>query len=649
MSERKGQISVDTADVFPIIKKWLYSEHDIFIRELVANSTDAITKRATLARTMNQEIPVGKINVLVNKSAKTIKIIDNGLGMTEEEVEKYIAKLAFSGAEEFVKKMEEQKAESNADIIGKFGLGFYSAFMVANKVEIDSLSMNEGAKPVHWTCEGETEYVFSDSEKKEVGTTITLHINSESEEFLSEFQLSQTLRKFCDFMPYTISVLDDEKKPEKPRKDDGSIDEEAVEVAPTPTVVNETNPIWKRDPSELKDEDYIRFFQQLYPAEGDPLFWIHLNVDHPFTLEGVLFFPKINPNRPFSEHNIKLYCRQVFVSDNVKNVIPDFLGLLKGVIDSTDIPLNVSRSSLQGDPNVKKISNYIVKKVADALKKLFKTDREKYETIWQDISTIVKYGCITDEKFDSVMRSFVLFKNSENKLVTLDEYRESIPKEYEEKMKDLFLYFDKDKSDWSLRSQLLTQGIHALETDDHIDPHFMQNVEMKKHNDQVVRFSSVDAEFGKLMTTENITEEDIKVKDLFLKFLGTENNESKEQNVPAVTKAGHEVEIEKIPNSTPAYFKVDEQTKRFNKMAQQFGNGHQGFPIKKTLVLNPANELIKNALKIHTSGKNEELVGKICHHVEDLATISSEGLKNEEKDGFVKRSQELISELTSLL
>lgn len=644
MSERKGTITVETGDIFPIIKKWLYSEHDIFLRELVSNSTDAITKRATLARTRNTELPEGRIDVSVNKSNKTITIEDNGLGMSEAEVEKYIAQLAFSGAEEFIKKMEEAGGpEKNSDIIGKFGLGFYSAFMVAEKVVVDSLSMEEGATPTRWTCEGDTEYTFSESDKKEVGTRITLHVNADGEEFLDEFKVSSTLRNFCDFMPYPIGILDEEKEPTKPLKEDGTVDEDAPAVAATPSIINNTEPLWRKDPKELKDEDYKAFYRSMFPMDPEPLFWIHLKVDHPFTLEGILYFPKLNKNQPFKENNIRLYSKQVFVSDNVKNVIPDFLSLLKGAIDSTDIPLNVSRSALQGDPNIRRISNYVVKKVGEALKVLYKKDREKYESIWEDIGIFIKYGCVSDTKFDEVMRDKVIFKNSDDKYVTLAEYKESIPAEKKEKLGDKVLYFEAGKSDYSLRTNLKEAGIHAIETDDHIDPHFMQHVETHKVGDNAYQFGSLDTEVHNVLDVENTTEEDIKIKELFAKILSPEKKEGDEP-----TLDGTEIEIQKIKNSTsPAYFKTDEQMKRFAKMAQSMGQNAM-FPTKKTLVINPSNPLIQNALKIHEKGNHEELVDKICHHVEDLATISSEGLRNEDKDLFVKRSQELIQELTNM-
>lgn len=637
-TERKGTISVQTSDIFPIIKKWLYSEHDIFLRELVSNSTDAITKRATLGRTENVEIPEGHIKVTVNKEANTVVIEDNGLGMTEEEIEKYIAQLAFSGAEEFVKKMKD--AGENADIIGKFGLGFYSAFMVADKVEVESLSWKEGSKATKWTCEGDVDYVFSESTKESIGTTITLHINDESKEFLGVFKVLDILRKYCDFMPYQIEVVDAEIKKDKDGNEEG----------PKSYPVNETEPLWKKDPSELKDEDYLAFYKKLYPMDQEPLFWLHLKVDHPFLLEGILYFPKINPKMPFNEKNIRLYSKQVFVSDNVKNIIPEFLSLLKGTIDSTDIPLNVSRSSLQGDPNIKKISNYVVKKVAESLKKLFNNDREKFESIWADSGLFVKYGCVSDTKFDELMRERIIFKNSDGKYVTLPEYFDSIPEEYKEKLGEKALYFEKDKADHAIINQLKDAGIMALEMDDHIDPHFMQHAEMhamgKGDEAKKVQFASVDSEIANLLETENTTDEDMKVQDLFKRVLIGDTKEGEEADPSQM-----EIEIQKIKGAaTPAYYKVDEQMKRFQKMAESMGQGGgANFPLKRTLVINPSNPLIQNALKLHEKGSQEKLVEQIVHYVGDLASISSEGLKSEDKEQFVRRSQDLIQDLTSQL
>lgn len=616
MTTRKGSISVKTNDIFPIIKKWLYSEHDIFIRELVSNASDAITKRSTLARSQGHETPDGTVKIEVNKENRTITIEDNGIGMTESEVEKYIAQLAFSGAEEFVKKMKDMgNTTSKDEIIGKFGLGFYSAFMVAEKVEVESLSMTPGAAPTKWTCLGDTDYEFSESTKPEVGTKITLHIGSDGEEFLDNWKLRETLNRYCDFMPYPISLGEE--------------------------VINETTPIWKKDPTTLKDEDYTNFYRKMFPTEPEPLFWLHLNVDHPFTLQGVLFFPKLNQNKPMQENGIKLYSKQVFVSDNVKNVVPDFLGLLKGAIDSVDIPLNVSRSSLQGDPNIKKISNYIIKKVSDSLKKLFNSDRERYEKAWEDIGLFVKYGCMQDEKFDETMRKLVLFKNSDSKLVTLEEYQNTIPESYKDKLKDKYVYFEKNLSDESLRKQLLADGIHVLETDQYIDPHFMQHSEMKKIGDQSFKFAAIDSEIENLLDAGDTTAEDMKVKDFFKSVLVGDNKE---------IEAKLDVEVKNFKNaSASAYFKVDENMKRFQQMTKSMGNSAFSIPLKKTLILNPRNILIQNAFKIWEKGEKKDLAEKMCHHVQDLATLSSEGLTSEDKEKFVNRSQQLVQELSQYI
>jgi molecular chaperone HtpG len=624
MSTRKGSISVKTNDIFPIIKKWLYSEHDIFIRELISNACDAITKRGTLARSQGHETPEGKVKIEVDKANRTITVIDNGLGMNESEVEKYIAQLAFSGAEEFVQKMKDMGNTSAKDeIIGKFGLGFYSAFMVSEKVEVESLSMNPGAIPTKWTCLGDTDYEFSESTKTEIGTTIKLYIHTDSEEFLDAWKLKETLDRYCDFMPYPIALQD---MTQADAKED---------------IINETTPIWKKDPTTLKDEDYKEFYRKKFPMDQEPLFWLHLNVDHPFTLQGVLFFPKLNMNKPVQENGIKLYCKQVFVSDSVKNVVPDFLGLLKGAIDSTDIPLNVSRSALQGDPNIKKISNYIIKKVAEALKKLFTNDRERFEKVWEDIALFVKYGCMQDTKFDEAMRKLVLFKNSENKLITLDEYQDSVPENYKEKMKDKYVYFEKGLSDESLRKQLLTEGLHVIETDQYIDPHFMQHSEMTKQGEKSFKFSAIDSEIENLLDTIATSADDIKVKEFFKQVLVGDNKE---------LESKLDVDVKNLKNaSSSAYFKVDENMKRFQQMTKSMGNTAFSMPIKKTLVINPSNALIKNAFKIWEKGDKKELAEKICHHVQDLASLSSEGLSSEEKEQFVNRSQLLVQELSQFI
>lgn len=624
MTTRKGSISVKTNDIFPIIKKWLYSEHDIFIRELVSNGCDAITKRTTLARTQGHETPPGRVEISLDKENKVITIQDNGLGMTEAEVEKYIAQLAFSGAEEFVQKMKDSgNTGAKDEIIGKFGLGFYSSFMVAERVELESLSMNPVAKPTKWICMGDTDYEFTDSAKTEVGTTIKLFLNEESMDFLDKWKFKETLTRYCDFMPYPVALKD-------------LSDKEATEE-----IINDTNPLWKQDPTTLTDEDYKTFYKKLFPMDQEPLFWLHLNVDHPFTLQGVLYFPKINQSKPVQENGIKLYSKQVFVSDNVKNVIPDFLGLLRGAIDSTDIPLNVSRSSLQGDPNIKKISNYIIKKVAESLKKLFNSDRERFEKVWEDIGLFVKYGCMQDTKFDEVMRKFVLFKNSAGKYVTLEEYQASIPEQYKERLKDKYVYFEKNLSDESLRKQLLADGINVIETDQYIDPHFMQHAEYSKIGDNTCKFVSIDSEIENLLDSHATTEDDIKVKEFFKQVLIGDNKE---------IESKLDVDVKGFKNSSSsAYFKVDEQMKRFQQMTKSMGQTAFSMPIKKTLVVNPNNILIKNALKIWEKGEKKDLADKIAHHVQDLATLSSEGLSSEDKEKFVNRSQSLVQELSQYI
>lgn len=640
MAERKGTISIQTNDIFPIIKKWLYSEHDIFLRELVSNASDAITKRAAIGRNLNQEIPAAKITVAVDSKERTITISDNGLGMTEDEIEKYIAQLAFSGAEEFVEKMKESGDVSREDIIGKFGLGFYSAFMVAEEVEVDSLSMQEGAKPAKWSCKGDTDYSFTESQKTEVGTDIILHINEESKEFLDFYKTSEVLTRYCKFMPAPIELIDlvkqEEQKDKKPEEQNFS------------KQINETEPLWKKDPSSLKDEDYKAFYRTLFPFDQEPLFWLHLNVDHPFNLQGILYFPKLQPNKPLNENNIHLYCRQVFVSDNLKHIVPEFLGLLKGAIDSIDIPLNISRSALQGDPNVKKISNYIIKKVAESLKKLFKQDRKRFENVWEDIGLFVKYGVISDEKFDELVREYVLFKTAPDELLTMQEYVEKIPDQHKEKLKDKIVYYVKDEYDPALRRQLFEEGVRSVETDNYIDPHFTQHVEMKPVKEKTYKFTTIATELENILEQEKVTDADIKVKDLFTEILVGKEPEKKEdeEQTPSEPKS-LEVEVKNYKNTdTAAYFKIDESMKRFQQMTQNMGQGNFSMPIKKTLVINPANALIKNALQIWESGENKDLVGKICHHVQDLAQISSEGLTTEQKDDFVTRSQNLIRELS---
>ncbi|MBF0312734.1 MAG: molecular chaperone HtpG [Oligoflexia bacterium] len=661
-SVRTGSITVNTNDILPIIKKWLYSEHDIFLRELVSNSSDAILKRAIIGRTQNLEIPPGRIEVEIDREQKVICVHDNGIGMNEEEVEKYIAKLAFSGAQDFVEKMRNMGADQKEDIIGKFGLGFYSAFMVADKVEIDTLSCSEGAVACKWISEGNIEYTFAPSERTEVGTTITIHVNEESKDFLDKYHTQGVLKKYCDFMPHPIFLKDVEEERLARKEKDDSKDKEGDETI-VESAINTTHPLWKKDPTTLKDEDYLAFYREQFPFDPEPLFWIHLKIDHPFELLGVMYFPKLNPNKPINEQNIRLYAKQVFVSDNVKNIIPEFLSLLKGHIDSPDIPLNVSRSSLQGDPNVKKISNYIVKKVADSLKKLFKSDRERYQKIWEDIGLFVKYGCISDEKFDEAMRECVLFKNAKANYVTLGEYRDAIPEKYKEKLKGKILYVEKGKGDLALKRELGNEGIEVVETDSLIDPHFMQQVEFKKESNPdkaEFKFVAATCEVENLLATENSTDVHMKIRDLFNSFVGggTEAESGKQEEKQ---ESKMDVEVKAFTNcDTPAYYKVDENMKRLQLMTRTMGRGGMhgmDMPLKRTLVVNPNNPLVQNALRLserQSDGNGHgghELAGDLCRYIADLASLSSnEGMAtSEERDDFIVRSQKLMRNLTDLL
>lgn len=628
MTTRTGSITVNTQDILPIIKKWLYSEHDIFLRELVSNSSDAITKRSTIARVRNEAQPAPLITLEIDSENKCLKIHDNGLGMTEAEVEKYIAKLAFSGAEEFVAQMKAQGVEKQ-EIIGKFGLGFYSVFMVADRVTIDTLSMEAGAVACQWQCDGSTDYSFNSSEKTEIGTTITAYLNSESMEFLERHKVEGILRRYCDFMPYPIYLIEtaNAKKEEKPESEK--------------TPINLTTPLWKKDPTTLTDEDYLNFYRRQFPMDPDPLFWIHLKVDHPFELLGILYFPKLNPNRPLNEQNIRLYAKQVFVSDNVKNIIPDFLALLKGHIDSSDIPLNVSRSSLQGDPNIKKISNYIVKKVSESLKKLFNNDRPKYEKIWEDIGLFVKYGCVSDTKFDEAMGEMVIFKNTKGEMMTLPEYINQIPEKFKEKLKDKILYTEENKTDSFLVRQIQAEGLEAIKTELIIDPHFMQHLEVKKVGDKSYHFASLSSEIENLLTQESSTEATIQIKELFEKVLKPEEGKDKDKEMDIEAKSYKDTDC-------PAYFKIDESMRRLQHMTRTMGGGD--FPIKKTLVINTLHPLVQNAFKIWEKGENRPLAEKLMAHIKDLASLSSEGLTNhEDKENFICRSQELVKELTNLI
>jgi len=623
MSTKTGQIKVDTQNIFPIIKKWLYSEHDIFLRELVSNSCDAITKRETLSRQKNLEVPTGAVEVTLSKADNTITIKDNGLGMSEAEIEKYITQLAFSGAEEFVDKMKEAGIESKSDIIGKFGLGFYSAFMVADKVEIETKSMSD-EPAVHWICTGQTDYTVAQSAKETIGTEITLHLNEESKEFLESWKTREVIKKYCAFMPYSINLIDLDHRAQT-IAENAKAEKEEDKKPISDDIVNSTNPLWKKSPNQLKDEDYLNFYKELYPMSEEPLFWLHLNVDHPFDLQGILYFPKIDPRKPVQENSISLYAKQVFVSQDVKNIIPEFLSLLKGVIDSPDIPLNVSRSSLQGDPNIKKISNYIVKKVAESLKKLFKTDRNKFETIWEDVSLFAKYGILSDPKFAESARTFLLFKNHDDKLLTLNEYKENLPEEFKEKVENKIITFTHAQKDSAILDEFRAKSIPCFEVDEYMDQHLTQNLEFSS-GEEKIQFTSIDTEYENLFTSEAAENE--KLKEVF-------------STIAKATSESFDIEVKNYAaEQGAAYLKENLQMKRFKAMSSQFG-GQNDMQVPMTLVLNESHPLITKVSQLVDGGKEVE-AKDLAQQVHDLSLLSEGKLPTEKLKDFIKRTQDLL-------
>ncbi|MDO3643981.1 molecular chaperone HtpG [Mucilaginibacter sp. L3T2-6] len=626
--QEKGTISIHTENIFPIIKKFLYSDHEIFLRELVSNAVDATQKikRLSSLGQYNGELGELRVEVAFDKEAKTITISDRGLGMTGEEIKKYINQIAFSGATEFMEKYKEAK-DAN-EIIGRFGLGFYSAFMVADKVEIESLSYQEGAEPAHWTCDGSTEFELSEGSLQERGTEITLHINKDSEEFLDKYKLQQILDKYCKFLPVPI------KFGTKTETEDDGVDEKGepkYKTIEVDNIINETNPIWTKSPNELKDEDYLDFYKQLYPFSEDPLFWIHLNVDYPFNLTGVLYFPKLKNDFEVQRNKIKLFSRQVFITDEVKDIVPEFLMLLHGVIDSPDIPLNVSRSFLQADSNVKKINTYITKKVADKLADLFKADRKSYEEKWSDIGLFVKYGIISEEKFYEKAKDFVLLTNTKNENFTLNEYKDKIAPEQTDKDGQLVYIYTNDpaKQDSFIQSAG-KKGYDVLLMNSPIDNHFIGHIE---HKLEKTSFKRVDADVAdKLIKKEDapetvLTEEQItKVKDIFNK---------------AINKPAYKVELESLsPDELPVTITMDEFMRRMKEMAAMGGGmGFYGnMPDNYKVIVNGNHKLISRIL----GEENEETQAALSKQAFDLALLSQGLLTGAELTEFVNRSVNLI-------
>ena len=625
--QEKGTISIHTENIFPIIKKFLYSDHEIFLRELVSNAVDATQKLKRLSSLgqVNGDIGDLRAEVAFDEKKKTITISDNGIGMTADEIKKYINQIAFSGAEEFMEKFKEAK-DAN-EIIGRFGLGFYSAFMVADRVEIESLSYQDGAEPAHWTCDGSTEFELSEGTLTERGTEITLHVNKDNEEFLSKYRLQEILDKYCRFLP--VPIVFGTKTEEEPDGEDeeGKPKYKSVEV---PNIINDTNPIWTKSPNDLKDEDYLDFYKQLYPFSEDPLFWIHLNVDYPFNLTGVLYFPKVKNEFDFQRNKIKLFSRQVFITDEVKDIVPEFLMLLHGVIDSPDIPLNVSRSFLQADSNVKKINTYITKKVADKLAELFKNDRTGFEEKWPDIGLFVKYGMVSEDKFYDKAKEFALLTNTEKKNFTLTEYKEKVEGIQTDKDGRLvYLYTnDPQKQDAFIQSAN-RKGYDVLLMNSPIDNHFVSALEQKLEKTSLKRVDSdvADKLIKKDDNPEHILteEQSAQVKSIFEK---------------AINKPAYKVELESLnPEELPVTVTMDEFMRRMKEMAAMGGGmGFYGnMPDNYKVVINANHKLVSKILEA-----GEEAQSQLAKQAFDLALLSQGLLTGAELTEFVNRSVNLI-------
>ena len=683
MAVKKGTLSIDSENIFPIIKKWVYSDHDIFVRELVSNGCDAITKLKKLDMMGEYELPEGykpKIEVIVNPEEKTMKFIDNGLGMTAEEVEEYITQIAFSGATQFLEKYKDKTTED--DMIGHFGLGFYSAFMVADEVQIDTLSYKEGAKPVHWASEGGTEYEMQEGNKTTVGTEITLYLNEDSLEFANEYRAREVLERYCSFMPTEIflskanaepeydtidedDVLDTdtvvEHITEEPKEGEEGEPKKKAKIVRRPVSISDTHPLWTKNPSECTKDDYIDFYRKVFMDYKEPLFWIHLNMDYPFNLKGILYFPKINTEYDSIEGKIKLYNNQVFIADNIKEVIPEFLMVLKGVIDCPDLPLNVSRSALQNDGFVNKVADYISKKVADKLNGMFKTDRENYEKYWDDISPFIKFGCLKDEKFGEKMKNSMLYKNLDHKYMTLEDIikeakgeesdaakaeetkeeetktdaEESKDADAKEEEKTRIFYVTDEVQQSQYINMFKAQGQDAIILTHNIDSAFITYLEQKH---QEVQFLRIDADVHDSLkdeVAEDEKEEFQKTTDslveIFRKELGNEKLD---------------VKVEKLKDENVASMAVlSEENRRMQEMMKMYGMGGMDasmFGSQATLVLNANHPLVQFLV----ANKDSKNVSIICKQLYDLAMLAHKPLSPEEMTAFVKRSNDIMMLLT---
>ena len=628
--QEKGKISIPTENIFPIIKKFLYSDHEIFLRELVSNSVDATQKIKRLAALGEYSGDLGeaRVEVSVDKKKKTITIQDGGLGMTAEEIKKYINQIAFSGATEFMEKFKD--AGDAKEIIGKFGLGFYSAFMVAGKVEIDSLSYQEGAEPAKWICDGSTEFEIKVGKRKTRGTTITLHINEDSEEFLEESRIQNVLNKYARFLPVEVKFGTKDNSVEDGEDKEGKKKWKTVKVD---NIINNTTPIWTKSPSELTDEDYLSFYKELYPMTDDPLFWIHLNVDFPFELTGILYFPKVKNDFEMQKNKIQLYSRQVFITDEVKDVVPEFLMLLHGIIDSPDIPLNVSRSYLQSDGNVKKINSYITKKVADKLGDLFKKERASYESKWDDIGLFVKYGMLSEEKFYEKAKDFGLVKNTEGKCFTIDEYQKHIETNQTDKDKNkIWLYASDPAKQDGFITAAIDKGYDVLVFDTPIDSHFINHMETKLENTQIKRVDAdnVDKLVDKDEKRELIISEEDKTSLLgvFEKSIGNPS---------------YKVSIEPLaPTDAPVTVTMPEFMRRMKEMQATGGGGFNMFgsmPDSYDVSVNGNHPLADKII----SAKMDKTKEKVAKQAFDLALLSQGLLQGKDLTEFIKRSTDILS------
>ena len=627
MITEKGSISINTENIFPIIKKFLYSDHEIFLRELVSNAVDATQKlkRLNSLGHIKQELGDLRIQVKLDEKAKTLTISDAGIGLTAEEIKKYINQVAFSGATEFMEKFKE--AQDANEIIGRFGLGFYSAFMVAEKVEIQTLSYQEGSEAAYWSCDGSTQFEIGKGNRQTRGTDIILYINEESKEFLEQFRIQEILNKYCKFLPVPIqfgtkteSVPDGEDKEGKPQY-------KSVEVD---NIVNTTNPLWTRTPSELTDEDYLSFYRELYPMSEDPLFWIHLNVDYPFNLTGILYFPKVKNDLELQRNKIKLFSRQVFITDEVKDIVPEFLLLLHGVIDSPDIPLNVSRSFLQADSNVKKINGYISRKVAEKLQELFNKDRKSFEEKWKDLGMFIKYGSLSDEKFFEKSKNFVLLTNTKSETNTLDEYKIKVQDFQTDKNGQLVWLYTQDADGQHSYVEAANQkGYDVLVMDSPIDMHFIQHLEMKLEKTSMKR---VDADILDKLIEKSDTPTHALTE--------TEVNDIKKIFEEAINNKAMSVELESLQaEQLPVIITREEWMRRMKEMSKMGGgmNFYGNLPETFKVSLNGNHPLLKKILLA-----DAEQQPKLAKQAYDLALLAQGMLKGADLTAFVNRSVETL-------